>query len=159
MTGWAHYLHAGFNGKSKWYHWVGGFWLIFIGGLIAQTVLTGPIMPLVESTDPELSSQITAAGVAMLERADFRALAIFGAGFMLSGVIATGFWIAARTIANQKTAQILGLIALLFTVIAFSCGYKLAPIMSDAESTRLMTQAMSLNPLIYICFLITFPLA
>jgi len=157
MTGWNHYLQAGFNGKSKWFHWVGGFWFIFIGWLIAQTILTSPIMPLIENTDPVLSRQITDAGVAMVERVDLGALALFGLGFLLSGVLATGLWIAARTVINEKTAQTLGLIALLFTVIAFLCGYKLAPILSDAESTRLMTQAMGLNPLIYACFLITFP--
>ncbi len=156
MTGWAHYLNAANAGKTKWYHWVGGFWLIFIGWIIAQTVLTGPIMPMIETTDPELAAQITDASIAMFEKLD-GGIVLFGLGLLISGLIATGLWIASRAIEKVKTAEIFGFIALFFTLLAFYCGYKLGPVLSDAESTRLMTKAMGLNPLIYVCFLITFP--
>ena len=157
MSEWEQYLNAGRTGKSNWYHWLGGFWLIFIGWIIAQMVLTAPMMPLIEQTDPELANQITKASVAMLEKADMAKIGLFSIGFLLSGLMATGFWIGAGVSAQKKTANILGFIALFFTFTAIFSANQLGPILSDAESTRLMTKAMGLNPWIYIIFLITFP--
>jgi len=156
MTGWAHYLNAANAGKTKWYHWVGGFWMIFIGWLIAQTVLTGPILPLIESADPELSAQIEIASSAMFEQIN-GTVVLFMLGFLVTGLMATGLWIASRAVKDETTSNRIGLIALLVTLIAFYCGYKSSPALGNAELTGLMTKGMGLNPLIYICFLITFP--
>ena len=157
MTGWAHYLNASKSGKIKWYHWIGGFWLIFVGWILAQFILTGPLPNLIENADPELAAQIENATNAMIERMDISLLVIFGLGFFASSLIATGFWIGTRAVKEHSTAKILGFVALFFTFLAVFCGYKLGPILSDPESTRLMTQGMGLNPWIYITFLITFP--
>ena len=157
MTGWTHYVNAANYGYTRWYHWVGGFWLIFIGWIIAQAILTAPILPLIKNADPELASQINEATLAMFSNIDQAALAIFGLGFLSSGFLATGFWIGSRVVEDNKTTNILSIVALIFTLIAAFCGYKLLPTLSDPESTRLMTQGMGLNPLIYISFLITFP--
>ncbi len=157
MTGWDHYLNAASGGKTRWYHWLGGFWLIFIGWIFAQVFLTSPIIPLIESADPEIAAQITAASLDMLTDDNVQKLALYGFGFLTLGAIGTGFWIAARSVKEQDTAQIMGFMALIATAIAIIFSVKLAPLLSDAESTKLMTQAMGLNPWIYICFLLIFP--
>lgn len=157
MSAWTHYLNASRIGKTNWYHWLGGFWLIFVGWIIAQVVLTSPIMPLLEQTDPELSQQLSEASFAVFEKMAAEKIAIFGGAFFLSGLLATGFWVGAGVVSQKKTANILGLIALFSTFIAIFSVVQLGPILTDAESTRLMTQAMGLSPWIYICFLITFP--
>lgn len=157
MMGWTHYVNAASVGKTKWYHWVGGFWFIFVGWIVAQLVLTSPILPLTEAADPELANQITVASTAMLEQLDIARMVLFGLGFLVMTIVASCFWLASRTTKSETDAQKMGWIALFLTILAIFCAYKLGPALSDAESTRLMTQAMGLNPIIYICFLITFP--
>ena len=157
MSAWTHYLNASRSGKVNWYHWLGGFWLIFVGWLLAQLVLTAPITPLIEQTDPELSNQLNAATIALLESMDPAKLALFSLSFFLSGLLATGFWVAAGKSQSNKRASTFGLVALFFTFVAILSAYRLGPVLSDTESTGLMTQAMGLNPLIYISFLIVFP--
>ncbi|MEP6342261.1 MAG: CPBP family intramembrane glutamic endopeptidase [Maricaulaceae bacterium] len=157
MSAWTHYLNASRAGKINWYHWLGGFWLIFVGWIIAQVILTSPMMPLLEQTDPELSRQLSEASLAIFEKMAVEKIALFGGVFFLSGLLATGFWVGAGVVKQIKIANALGLIALFSTFIAIFSAVQLGPILSDAESARLMTQAMGLNPLIYISFLITFP--
>ena len=157
MSAWTHYLNASRSGKINWYHWLGGFWLIFVGWLLAQLILTAPIGPLIERTDPELSNQLNVATLALMERMDPAKLALFSLSFLLSGFLATGFWVAAGNTEDNKRASRFGLVGLFFTFVAILSAYRLGPILSDGESTRLMTQAMGLNPLIYISFLIVFP--
>jgi len=51
------YFNLTQTGESRWWSWIIVFWFTILGWLGAQLIFTGPVGPILDSVDPELSQQ------------------------------------------------------------------------------------------------------
>jgi len=158
MNGWKHYVNAANYGQTKWYHWVGGFWLALIGTLVAQGLLTKPTYTLIAKADPELYAQIytaSQANLAVLEDMSFKIIS--GMSFLFA-LLATGLWCASWIGQDRKTSTKIGLLALFCSILSIICVNYINASLDSSVLQGLLLKSIGLNPIIYLLTLLTYPL-
>ena len=144
------------HGVSRWWSWIMVFWFTVLGWLASQLVFTGPIGPILDEVDPELSNKMLEASLAMFSGDDMMMMGLFGGIFLLSSVLGGLFWLIHRTTKNT-TRRVFGILTGIFVAASFFSLFKLIPMMSSPELSEINGQMIAASPLIFALILITFP--
>jgi len=132
------------------------FWFTILGWLGAQLIFTGPVGPILDSVDPELSQQMIDMSMQMFTGENMVLFGILSAGFGLSTILGLLFWLIHRS-TKETVRKVFGILCGLMVATSFFTLAKLFPLMSSPEMTELNPKIVAASPLIFMLILLTFP--
>jgi len=150
------YFNLTQTGESRWWSWIIVFWFTILGWLGAQLIFTGPVGPILDSVDPELSQQMIDMSMQMFTGENMVLFGILSAGFGLSTILGLLFWLIHRS-TKETVRKVFGILCGLMVATSFFTLAKLFPLMSSPEMTELNPKIVAASPLIFMLILLTFP--
>jgi len=150
------YLNQTQHGESRWWSWIIVFWFTVLGWIGAQLLFTGPVGPILDSVDPELSKEMLDTSLAIFSGENMVLFGVLSAGFGLSTILGLLFWLIHRT-TKDTIRRVFGILCGLMVAISFLTLAKLFPLMSSPEMTELNPKIVAASPLIFMLILLTFP--
>ena len=150
-----HYFHQTRAGESRWWSWGMGFWFLVLSWLTANLIIPSPAGEMVATLDPELNNAMMNETVALMS-GSAAALGLLMLLFVVATALGVLFWLIHRN-AKEGTRRVFGILTGICVVLSLFSIFRLIPMMSSPELSRMGSQMIALSPVIYALILLAFP--
>ena len=133
------------------------FWFVILGWLLAQTIVSFPLIISLQFSDPELFNQLMEMSMAGQAEKSGTIADSYGSIFQISTLLGILFWIMNR-FGTGQVRKVCGWLTALAVGCSILMMILLAPsVFGDSESSELMGAMMASGPFAYATFLLVFP--